>query len=93
MVPQAQPRAKHRHIDARGAIAGLSCRGGVLACIAARLAHSNDASHLYKLGLFLPLGKFLGLGPNRVSAGEPLTVRIKQGHLPMMVHSPLVFLE
>lgn len=58
-----------------------------------KLAHSNDAGHLYKLGLFLPLGKFLGLSPNCVSAGEPLTVRVKQSHSPVMVHSPLVFPE
>lgn len=61
-----------------------------MACL---LTDSNHASHLYKRRLSLPLGKFIGLGMNCVSAGELLTIRVKQRDLPVVVQSPLVFLE
>ena len=57
------------------------------------LADFDDAGHFYNWGLFLPLCKFIGLGMNCVSASEPLTVLIKQRHLPVVVLSACVFLE
>jgi hypothetical protein len=56
------------------------------------LAELGDASHFYDWGLFLPLCKSSSLLMIRVHASEPLTVLVKQSHLPMMVFSPCVFL-
>ena len=59
----------------------------------AGLADFDDAGHFYDWGLFLPLCKSSGLSMNCVSAREPLTVPVKQCHLPVMVLSPSVVLE
>jgi hypothetical protein len=58
-----------------------------------RLADFDDAGHSYDWGLFLPLGKFIGLSMNCVGASKPLPVFVKHCHLPVMVFSPLVFRE
>ncbi len=57
------------------------------------LADFDDAGHLYDWGLFLPLCKSSGLSMNCVGAREPLAVNVKNGHLPVVVFSPLVFPE
>jgi len=57
------------------------------------LADFDDAGHFYNWGLFLPLCKSSGLSMNCVGAREPLAVIVKNGHLPVMVFSPLVFPE
>jgi hypothetical protein len=57
------------------------------------LADLNDASHFHDRIFPLPLCKSSGLGMNCIGAGKPLTVIVKQGHLPMMVFSPSVFSE
>jgi hypothetical protein len=59
----------------------------------AGLADLNDAGHLYDGGLFLPFCKCSGLSMNCVGARKPLTVIVKQGHLPMMVPPSGVFPE
>jgi hypothetical protein len=53
----------------------------------------NDTHHLYDWGFFLSLCKSSGLSMNCVGASKPLTVVIKDGNLPVMVLSPLIFPE
>jgi hypothetical protein len=57
------------------------------------LADFDDAGHFYDWGLSLPLRKCSGLSVNCVGASEPLTVIVKQGHLPVMMLSPCIFPE
>jgi hypothetical protein len=59
----------------------------------AGLADFDDAGHFYDWGLFLPLCKSSSLLMIRVHPSEPLTVIVKQGHLPVMVLPPCVFPE
>jgi hypothetical protein len=59
----------------------------------AGLADFDDSGHFYNWGFFLSLCKSSGLSMNCVGAREPLTVLVKQSHLPVMVFSPSVFLE
>jgi hypothetical protein len=57
------------------------------------LADFDDAGHFYDWGFLLPLCKITGPLMIRVHASKPLTVIVKQGHLPVMVLSPCVFPE
>src|SRR5580692_363980 len=50
-----------------------------------RLAHLGDASHFHDRRFSLPLCKAVGLVTIRIGAGKPLTVAVKDSHLPMMV--------
>jgi hypothetical protein len=59
----------------------------------AGLADFDDAGHLHDWGLFLPFCKRSSLLMIRVHASEPLTVIVKQGHLPVMMLPPCVFPE
>jgi hypothetical protein len=57
------------------------------------LTDFDDAGHFYDRGLFLPLCKSSSLLMIRVNASEPVTVIVKQSHLPVMVLSPCVIPE
>jgi len=57
------------------------------------LAELNDASHFHDRRFLLPICKASSLFAVRVHASEPLTVIVKQGHLPVMVFPPCIFPE
>ena len=57
------------------------------------LAKFGDASHFYDWRLFLPLRKSSGLLMIRIHTSKPLTVIVKQCHLPVVVLAPCVFPE
>jgi hypothetical protein len=86
-------RPTGEYVDTRADRRATSCGVAKLQRYQAGLADLKDPGHFHDRGFPLPLCKAIGLSVIRISAGKPLTVFVKQSHLPVVVLSPCIFLE